>query len=100
MIHVTLLIYLHEGQEDAFLKFESIAIPIMSLYNGKLVLRTRPTPETWINGTEEMPYEIHLISFDSEEDLQKYLNDEDRNEILHLKEQSIKSIITIKGQQL
>lgn len=36
MIFITQLIYLLEGQESVFEEFETIAIPIISKYNGKL----------------------------------------------------------------
>lgn len=85
MIYITQLIYIHKGQEDAFLVFESVGIPIIKKHNGKLELRTRPTQETWVDGEEEKPYEIHLVSFESHENLHNYLGDQDRKKIIHLK---------------
>ena len=98
MLYLTQLIYIHKGQEEAFLEFESIAIPIIGRYHGKLEMRTRPTAETWVDGAMDMPYEIHLVSFETDENLQSYLNDEDRKKVLHLKEQSIKAVTLVKGQ--
>ena len=43
MIYITQLIYIKQGQEEVFDEFESIAIPIISKYNGKLLFRIRPT---------------------------------------------------------
>lgn len=99
MIYLTQLIYINEGQEKAFLEFESIVLPLLEKHFGKLELRTRPTPETWVAGAQEMPYEIHLVSFDSKGDLQSYINDENRKKVIHLKEQSIKSITLITGER-
>jgi len=43
MIYITQLIYIHKGQEHAFHQFEDIAIPLIEKYNGKLLLRLRPS---------------------------------------------------------
>ena len=42
MIYLTQLIYIKEGQEEVFHQFEDIAIPAISKYNGRLLLRVRP----------------------------------------------------------
>lgn len=100
MIILTLLIYVHAGQEDVFDEFEAHAIPIISKYNGELMLRTRPGTNATIESTIEVPYEIHLISFNSESDFQAFLKDEERKQFLHLKEQSIQTTMLIKGEML
>jgi len=97
MIYVTQLIYLKGGQEKAFLEFENVAIPIISKYNGKLLIRVRPDEDSFIENHIDKPYEIHLIQFDSEKDLQHFMRDEERKKFLYLKEQSIKSSILIQG---
>jgi hypothetical protein len=68
MIYITQLIYIKEGSEHIFHQFEDVAIPIISNYNGKLLLRIRPTPENIVHVQTEPPYEIHLISFATEQD--------------------------------
>ena len=100
MIYMTQLIYIKQGQEAVFDEFESVAIPIISKYNGRLLLRIRPTEETVIEGSIDSPYEIHLTEFDSETDFQNFMNDEERKSFLHLKEQSIKTAILMKGEKL
>ena len=97
MVYVTQLIYLKEGQEKAFLEFENVAIPIISKYNGKLLIRVRPHEDSFIENHIDKPYEIHLVQFDSEKDLQHFMRDEERKKFLYLKEQSIKSSILIQG---
>jgi hypothetical protein len=59
MIYITQLIYIKEGQESVFHQFEDIAIPIISKYNGRLLLRVRPTEDTFIEQDIDQPYEIH-----------------------------------------
>lgn len=100
MIFVTQLIYIKEGQEEAFNQFEAIAIPAISKYNGSLLLRVRPSSDSFIQSEIEQPYEIHLASFESENDLEKFMNDEDRKKFLHLKEQAIRSVMMIKGSKI
>lgn len=100
MIHITQLIYVIEGQEDIFDEFESVAIPTISKYNGRLLFRLRPPKESYIESQIEQPYEIHLVEFDALEDFQNFMKDEERKKFLHLKEQSIKSSILYLGQKL
>ncbi len=100
MIYVTQLIYIRPGQESVFHEFEDIAIPIIARYNGKLLLRVRPDEDSFVEHTIEKPYEIHLVSFEHERDLENFGKDEERKKFLHLKEQSIKSSILIKGTKL
>lgn len=100
MIHITQLVYIKEGQEKVFDQFEDVAIPTISRYNGRLLFRLRPTEESYIEHDIEKPYEIHLVEFDDEEDFKNFMQDEERKKFLHLKEQSIKSVVLIKGQKL
>jgi uncharacterized protein (DUF1330 family) len=100
MIYITQLIYIKEGQEDAFNQFESVAIPIISKYNGRLLLRIRPTENSFIETNMDQPYEIHLVDFDTEQDFENFKRDEERKKFLCLKEQSIKTSILILGSKL
>jgi uncharacterized protein (DUF1330 family) len=100
MIFITQLIYIVKGQAEVFEQFESIAIPIISKYNGKLMLRIRPQPDSIIEANTEIPYEIHLVTFKSENDFENFKHDEQRKQFLHLKEKSIRSAILIQGTQL
>jgi len=100
MLFITQLIYLKEGQEAVFHQFENIAIPIIAKYNGRLLLRLRPDDTAVIEHNIDKPYEIHLVAFDSEQDLGNFMQDEERKQFLHLKEQSIQSTLLIKGTQL
>jgi len=100
MIYITQLIYIKKGQEDVFNQFEDIAIPAISTYNGRLLLRARPSENTFIDIKIEPPYEIHLVEFNTEKDFINFMNDEERKRFLHLKEQSIESVWLIKGTKL
>lgn len=101
MIYITQLIYLIEGQENIFNQFEDVAIPIIAKYNGKLLLRIRPNQAAVVEVSDiELPYEIHLVSFNSEEDFESFTRDEERKNFLHLKEQSIRSVLVIEGNKV
>jgi len=100
MLFITQLIYIKEGQSTIFHQFEDIAIPIISKYNGRLLLRVRPDEHSIIEKNIEQPYEIHLVEFATENDFENFMLDEERKRFLHLKEQSIRSVILIKGKKL
>lgn len=100
MIHLTQLIYVKEGKEEIFHEFEEIAIPTILRYNGRLTLRIRPQDNAVIENTIKVPYEIHLVEFDSQDDFENFKMDEERKKFLHLKDQSIESAILIQGVRL
>ena len=100
MIYLTQLIYIIEGQESVFDEFEAIAIPIISKYNGRLLLRVRLDENSYIEHQMDKPYEIHFVEFDSEHDFELFKHDKERQKYLHLKEQSIKAALLVKGTKL
>jgi uncharacterized protein (DUF1330 family) len=100
MIIITQLIYIIEGQEKVFDEFESIAIPTILKYNGRLLLRVRPSANNFIESHIENPYEIHLVEFETQQDFDNFKQDKERNKFLHLKDQSIKASILIQGMKL
>jgi uncharacterized protein (DUF1330 family) len=100
MIFITQLVYIKEGQEKLFHQFEEIAIPIILKYNGRLLLRVRPTESSFIEHHIDNPYEFHLVEFAAEQDFENFKQDEERKKFLHLKEQSIKSVLLIKGTKV
>jgi uncharacterized protein (DUF1330 family) len=100
MIFITQLIYIQDGQESVFDQFESVAIPAISKYNGRLLFRIRPGGDSFIESHIEKPYEIHLVEFNTDHDFEAFMHDEERKRFLHLKQQSIRSVILIKGTKL
>jgi hypothetical protein len=100
MFYITQLIYIKEGQENVFDQFEAIAIPTISKYNGRLLLRVRPAENSFIEINMEPPYEIHFVEFETENDFGNFMKDEERKRFLHLKEQSIKAVWLITGKKM
>jgi uncharacterized protein (DUF1330 family) len=97
MIYLTQLIYIHEGKEGTFHQFEDFALALLEKYQGKLLLRLRPLPEQLIAGELEVPYEIHLVSFPTENDFESFKQDKEREHFLHLKDASVSKILLIQG---
>jgi len=99
-IYITQLIYIKKGEEKAFHQFEDLAIPIIMNYNGKLLLRLRPGENEVVERSIDLPYEIHLVEFNTEADFQDFMKDEERKKFLHLKEKSINSVVLIRGTKV
>jgi uncharacterized protein (DUF1330 family) len=97
MLYLTQFVYLNEGQERTFHAFEDVAIPLISKYRGELLLRVRPNPESIISAVVEVPYEIHVVRFESEDDFRRFSEDEERQRVLHLKNASVRSSLLVRG---
>ena len=100
MIYITQLIYIKPGCEAVFHQFEDVAIPLIEKYNGKLLLRCRPDEASYVETNMGKPYEIHLVSFNSQQDFENFKLNPDRQAYLHLKDQSVERIVLIEGQML
>ncbi|MBI3136515.1 MAG: DUF1330 domain-containing protein [Bacteroidetes bacterium] len=99
-VFITQLIYIKPGAEKVFDEFEALAIPIISRYRGRLLLRLRPDSAAYIEGNAEKPYEIHLVEFENENWFQQFMADETRKKFLHLKEASVQLSVLYKGVKL
>lgn len=99
-VYITQLIYLKEGKENIFHQFEDKAMPLITKYRGKLLLRIRPNGQSIIESHTEAPYEVHLVEFASQQDFENFMQDEDRKQFLHWKEESIRSVVLIQGTKL
>jgi uncharacterized protein (DUF1330 family) len=97
MIVVTQLLYVEAGREADFLAFESIVLPLLPRYGGELLLRLRPDASSFVAGTREAPYEIHLVQFPDEDALARYLADPSRLAAVHLKDRSVRGTLVTKG---
>jgi hypothetical protein len=100
MVYFTQLIYIKPGQESVFEEFEAVAMPLISRYNGQLLLRVRPDVLAKVDGSEDLPYEIHLVGFGAESDFEAFSHDPARASFLPLKEASVERIVLIKGVAL
>lgn len=97
MIFITQLIYLQPGGEESYNEFEAMVLPLLPDYGGQIMLRLRPDKNSVIEQNMDTPYEIHLISFESQEGLDSYIQDDIRQKYLPLKEKSISSTVLYQG---
>ncbi|MEE9383361.1 MAG: hypothetical protein V3V08_08100 [Nannocystaceae bacterium] len=100
MLYYTQLIYIKPGQEEAFHAFESQVLPLLSRYNGRLLLRIRPNKACVIEANDPVPYEIHILTFGSKADLDAFAADPKRQKVLELKTRSIDRAVLIEGRIL
>ncbi|MBA4850614.1 DUF1330 domain-containing protein [Emticicia sp. BO119] len=100
MIYITQLIFVKEGKEAVFHEFEDNVLPLIEKFNGKLLYRVRPDNPAYIVAEGEKPYEIHFVTFESESDLQAYMKDDGRLKFIHLKNDSVQSMLLVKGNKM
>ena len=100
MIYITQLIFVKKGKENIFQEFENQVIPLMEKYGGEILYRIRPEKEAFINQDGDTPYEIHFVSFESEEQLNQYIADDSRKKYIHLKEESVETMLLVKGEKM
>ncbi len=100
MIYITAFLFINEGKEGLYNQYESEVLPLLKNHKGKLIYRVKPNDDNYINAEEEKPFEIHFISFESEEGFKGFLNDEKRLSFNNLKEASIKTSFIVKGKAL
>jgi uncharacterized protein (DUF1330 family) len=97
MVLITQLVYVHPGKERVFDEFEAVAIPCIAKHGGELLLRVRPTPDSVIERSIDLPYEIHLVRFPNDEAFEHFAADEERRQFLHLKDEAVRSSLVVRG---
>ncbi|MFK7783663.1 MAG: hypothetical protein AB8B56_01035 [Crocinitomicaceae bacterium] len=65
-----------------------------------MLYRIRPEAKAFVDHEGETPSEVHFLSFNSEEDLLEFLQDGSRLEFVHLKDESVKSVLLVKGEKM
>ncbi|MBK0381073.1 hypothetical protein [Mucilaginibacter segetis] len=100
MIYYTQLIFIKPGQEQAFHAFEDKVLPLLENHNGKLLYRVRPEKSAFIEYSDDLPYEIHLVSFKDKADFETYKTDPKRLSFMEMKNNSVERIILIEGMKL
>ncbi|GAB3909648.1 hypothetical protein GCM10028803_47590 [Larkinella knui] len=100
MLYYTQVVFVKQGQEDAFHAFEDQVLPLLQQYRGELIYRVRPAESSVITTTMGLPYEIHLVTFPTRADFEAYRDDPQRRQYMGLKDQSIERVILIEGTAL
>lgn len=86
-------LFIHPGREVEFRRFETEAAQIMQRYGGRIERVIRPISAAQ---GEELPHEIHLVSFPSMEQFESYRGDSDLAKLAPLRQSAIaRTVITI-----
>jgi hypothetical protein len=97
MVYITQVVHVHPGKEKVFDEFEAVAIPLIGKHGGELLLRLRPTADSVIACSIDLPYEIHVVRFPNDEALARFTADGERQRFLHLKDDSVRSSLLVRG---
>ena len=97
MIYYTQLIFIKPGCEQEFHAFEDKVLPLLKGHNAELIYRIRPDKSAFVESSRELPYEIHLVTFNSKADFEHYAADPARLSFMEMKNNSVEKIILIEG---
>lgn len=98
MFCISILVFVYEGKESEFLKYENLVLPLLGSYHGKIMYRIRPTKESIVSAEGELPFEVHVLSFPSKQKFEAYLLDSDRKKFENLQKEAIKTTFVIKEE--
>ena len=88
--------YLHPGREGEFAKFETAGAEIMRRYGGTIERRIGVAP----GSGENLPYEVHILSFPDERSFQGYRTDPDLEALRDLRALAIRETVLWFGTEL
>ncbi|QNF34473.1 DUF1330 domain-containing protein [Adhaeribacter swui] len=97
-LYLTLLVYVRKGEEETFLKYEDQVLPLLPQYYGELVYRIRPDKSNFVHATDELPYEIHLLTFPTTQDFENFRQDPERLKHQPLFTKSVRKVLLLPGQ--
>ena len=61
--------------------FSRCALRLLPKYRGELLLRVRPNAESVIQAGAEVPYEVHVVRFESDDDFRRFSEDDERQRV-------------------
>lgn len=96
-IYFTLLVYVKPGQYETFQAYERKVLPLLPSFNGMLELRLK-TDKT--ADETEVPDEVHILSFRSMSDFERYRSDNRRRQYLDMFHASVEKAMLIKGNDI
>jgi antibiotic biosynthesis monooxygenase (ABM) superfamily enzyme len=89
-------LYLYPGREAEFAQFEAAAADIMQRYGGTIERRIGVAPSSG----ENLPYEVHILSFPDERSFQAYRTDPDLQVLSDLRALAIRETVLWFGADL
>lgn len=96
-IYFTMLVYIKPGQYEMFQAYENKVLPLLPSYNGTLELRIKTDKKA---DDTEVPDEIHILSFRTMKDFEKYRNDGERKRHMEMFHQAVEKAMLIKGRDI
>jgi uncharacterized protein (DUF1330 family) len=96
MVYLTILIYIKKGKHKTFNQYESKVLPLLKKHNCRLLLRLKANRHTG----SYAPDKIHVISYKSKSDFDKYISDSERKKYSKLLAETVEKTIIIKGRKL
>ena len=100
MIYYTQLIFVKPGSEAVFHSFEDKVLPLLKEFNGQLIYRVRPDEKSIIESSRDLPYEIHLVAFNSRADFLQYKNSPERLAFIDAKNNAVEKAVLIEGVEI
>lgn len=97
MLYFTQIVFIRDNKEYEFNVFESHVLPLLHKHGGELVYRVRPTKDCVIETSMGYPYEIHIVTFATQQEFLGFMNDEERVKYIQLKENAIEKVLLIAG---
>jgi len=88
-------LYLHPGREREFEQFEAAAGEIMLRYGGAIERRIGVA----LSGGEDLPHEVHVVSFPDERSFQGYRTDPDLQALADLRALAIRRTVLWFGSE-
>jgi antibiotic biosynthesis monooxygenase (ABM) superfamily enzyme len=89
-------LYLHPGREAEFVEFETAAAEIMQRYGGTTERRIGVAPSSG----ENLPCEVHILSFPDERSFQGYRTDPELEALRDLRALAIRETLLWFGTEL
>ena len=100
MLYYTQLIYVKKDCETVFHYFEDRVLPLLERHGGELIYRVRPDRKDVIACAGELPYEVHLVTFQDRKGFEAYRDDRERLKYMQLKNESVERILLVEGTSL
>ena len=97
MVHFTQLIFVKPGTEATFHAYEDRVLPLLDRHGGRLLFRARFGSESVLHSELGSPYEMHLVSFPSDEHFHAYVDDPERQQHAELRAASVESLFSIRS---
>lgn len=90
-MYYLILIFLNPGKHEVLRQYEKEAVHLMARHGGRFehVFQPQSAPES------EIPDEVHLLNFDTDDGFQAFRADPDLNQFKGLREEAVRKAIVL-----